>query len=64
MDKKIRQYRARHHRCRNCKYARSDRIYGRTRDWTCNVTGKLYSDVLEQCKFKGMFCSYYEPRED
>lgn len=64
MDDKIRRYRAKHRRCRNCKHAIDTTRYY-IESWRCSVTGMYYHNhILDECRFKGMLCKYYEPRED
>lgn len=64
MDSKIKRYRAKHHRCRNCKYA-VDSMKDYREYWRCNVTGiRRHNYVSEESSFKGMLCKYYEPREN
>ena len=63
---KINEYRTKHHRCRLCKYWRYRCSIGLpfNSDYCeCVLKNKRYFYCSATPKLKGMFCSYYEPRE-
>lgn len=60
------EYRRKHRRCRFCKYR--EHHYKSTVLWSyswdiCLIKDKQLSN-LNSSNWKGIFCPYYEPRED
>lgn len=68
MDRKIKEYRQKHKKCKYCKYRKLDLSGGKLSIppfYVCEVKDKIIRDMLpDMTRVPRLFCKWYEVKED